>query len=285
MVDARFAVADVGPNDLFVARDLEQPDFSRSRVIGGDDRVAVRKSLRAAGIVEWLRWKIVIRDLPDRLTRRIDFNTQVADCAVDQRVAIVQADRGEGPVRRRDFPDNFAVGLVLADHLVEQLRHEVVPVLQFASHPRLQVMILRLSLQRHLDRDLAVACHFEQPRFVSRLRHQDVAVLQSLRRVDLGLRPLELEDRLAFASHLDHRAAIVRLRQRQQNISVGQNPAVASRLRIRPRHLAIAIDDVGLTTGREERMRDRRHIGRANKTAFSDQTNDGGDERDPSKHK
>lgn len=59
-MDARFAVADVSPDDLLVSSDLKQADLPRPCVIGRDDRVAVGQPLCATGVVERLRREIVV---------------------------------------------------------------------------------------------------------------------------------------------------------------------------------------------------------------------------------
>ena len=88
-------------------------------------------------------------------------------------------------------------GRVLADHLVEQLRDQVVAVVELAGHPGLEVVVPGLGLERDLDQDLPLAVDLQEPGPVAGLGQQDPAAGQRLDRVDLGLRPLELEDDLA----------------------------------------------------------------------------------------
>ena len=72
------------------------------------------------------------------------------------------------------LPDDLALRRVLADDLVEQLRHQVVAVGQLAGHAGLQMMVLRLSLERDFDEDLALAIDFQQARLVAGLGEQDL---------------------------------------------------------------------------------------------------------------
>jgi hypothetical protein len=229
MVDSRLPLIGVGPDDLLFASHFKQFGLARGGMVGRDHRVSVRQSLPATCVVKWLRWEVVVGNLPDRFTSLIDFDCQVSDRAVDQRIPIIQPDRGEWPVGGCDLPDDFSIGLVFADDLIQQLWHEVVPVRQLASHSGLQMVVLGLSLQRNFDDDLSFAIDFQQPRLVASLRQHDVAVLQSLSRIHFGLSPLEFEDDFSFAGHLNDRTAVVGFGKSQQDIAVGQDPAVARR--------------------------------------------------------
>ena len=72
-----------------------------------------------------------------------------------------QPDGGERPrffrlLGRLEVPHHLALRIVFAHHLVEQLRHEIIPVGQLARHPAFQVVIRGLAgdrhgPQRHLD--------------------------------------------------------------------------------------------------------------------------------------
>ena len=126
-------------------------------------------------------------------------------------------------------------GVYSRHHLVEELRHEVIAVGEFAGHARLQVMVLRLRLQRHFHDDLALAIHFQQARLLAGFREENV-VADRLDGVDFRLRTLELKDCFAVARHLDGRAAgiLFVLRHGQQYVAVGQHPTVARALWITP---------------------------------------------------
>ena len=105
----------VGPDDLLVSCHFEQLRLAWLRMIGGNHRVAIWQSLCAAGIIEWFTGEIVIGELPDGLAVLVDFNCCVANRAVDQGVAVVETNGGEGPVGSGDFPDNLSIRLIFAD--------------------------------------------------------------------------------------------------------------------------------------------------------------------------
>ena len=152
-----FAVVGVRPDDLLVAA---SPPVSLTSsalgVVAGDDRVAVRQPLHAAGVVDRLAGQVVVASparpsLPSWSTSM----TRLPERAADQRVAVVRRIAVNGMCGVFTSQTTLPFGVVLADDLVEQLRHEVVAVGELAGHARLQVVVLRLGLERHLDDDLA----------------------------------------------------------------------------------------------------------------------------------
>ncbi len=169
LVDAvRLSVA-VDPRHGLITADFQQLDLIAVRPVAGDHRIAVWQALNSAGVVDRPARQVVVADLPYGLSARIDLDHEVAPGASDDRVAVRQANRGERHVGRFDFPDDFAGRGVFADNPVEQLRNEVIPVFELASHARLQVVIIRLSLERDGLGDMALAVDLEQSRFVAGL--------------------------------------------------------------------------------------------------------------------
>ena len=133
-----------------------------------------------------------------------------------------------------DLPDDLALGGVLADDLVEQLRDEVVAVGQLAGHPGLEVVVLRLGLERDLDDGSSPggrprAAAGLSPASVSRIRpsSRGWTVLTS------DCVPSNSKTTLPVAVDLDDRAAgvVLALVDGEQDVAVGQDPAVARAVR------------------------------------------------------
>ena len=76
--------------------------------------------------------------------------------------------------------DNFALGIVFAHLLVEQVRHEVVAVLQLARHACLHVDILYLALQFYHYLHLALGVNLLEAGLGAGLGDEHVAVPQGL---------------------------------------------------------------------------------------------------------
>ena len=66
-------------------------------MVAADDRIAVGKSLSAAGIVERLQIReVFVTDFPDHFPVRIHFDGLVSVSQIDQRMAVFETDGGNG---------------------------------------------------------------------------------------------------------------------------------------------------------------------------------------------
>ena len=98
---------DVLPNDLLVASYFEHlGHFRLSLAITTDDRITVRQSLTAARIGE-STVNVAVVDSPDNFAGFVELDGLVAVRQVDQRVAVLQTNGGEGPVLSRS-PAEFS---------------------------------------------------------------------------------------------------------------------------------------------------------------------------------
>ena len=205
--------------------------------VAANHGVAVGQPLDAAGVVDRPAGEVVVRHPPHGLARRIDLDHQVAERAADQGVAVVEPDGRERHVGRGDLADDPALRVIFADDLIEQLRHKIMAASELPRHPRLEVMVPRLGLDGDLGRDLAVSVDLQDARAIAGLGQQDAAVVEGLDGVDLRLRPLESDGRLAVASDLHRRpSGILRpLVEREQDATVRQDPAVSRGVGIAPK--------------------------------------------------
>ena len=261
--------------EAFTAGDPRGKAFAAARLAAGATELrdlivqAWRASLDepvldAAGVVDRPAGQVIVRNPPDFLAARVHLDHQVSQGAADEGVAVGQADRGERHVGRLDLADDLALGRVFADDLVEQLRDEVVPTRQLAGHPGLEVRVAGLRLDRHLDDHPAARVDLDQPRLLARLGDEDVAVVQLLRSVDLGLSPsvgpqglaLLVDQRGPSAGHVG------RLVEGEEDRPVGQDPAVARGAGVSPGDGPDGVVvDVGLHPASEEAVGHLRRVG------------------------
>src|SRR4051812_47294497 len=92
-VHAAFVAALVGPDDFLFWGYFQQLDVVFAGcAVAGDDSVAVGQALGAAGIVQERRGQVGVGQLPDDLSVLIHLDHHVAVGAIDEGVAVFQAD-------------------------------------------------------------------------------------------------------------------------------------------------------------------------------------------------
>ena len=276
-MDAWAVLLDERPHDLLLVRDFDEFGSAVADRVAADHGVAVGQPLRAAGIVQQRLVKVGVGEFPHDRALGVELNHHVAVGAVDQRVSVVKANRGERPRVLRFFgrlrlPHDVAIGRVLADDLVEQLRYEIVPVGQHARHARFHVVVGGLRLDRRLVHDRALGVDLEDARLVAGLGDHSVAVGHSLRGVDFALRAGEFPHDLSVGRHFDRCAmrALVALGEGDQDVAVGEHLSVARTLGKRPRGFSIGLDDARLSAESEETVGDRVRAQRARRHARGD---------------
>ena len=60
MVNPRLPLVGVRPDDLLVTSHFKQLRLPRRGMVGSDHGVSIRQSLSTAGIVKWLRRKVLV---------------------------------------------------------------------------------------------------------------------------------------------------------------------------------------------------------------------------------
>ena len=151
-------------------------------VVTGDDRVPIGQSLRATGVIKETFSQVLVGDAPENLPPGIDFNDAVSVGAGDQRVAVLESNRGKRPVPLRTAPivgrkrpQDLARGrVVFLDGEIEKMRSKVIPIGQHPQHPRLHVEILLLTPQRCGPEDLSLAIDHQRPRLRPQFGNQEL---------------------------------------------------------------------------------------------------------------
>src|ERR1051326_606312 len=148
-----------------------------------------------------------IGELPGSLALRIHFDDKVASSAVDQGVAIRQADGSESPVRCCGFPGYLSIGRIFADDFIQELWNQIIAVGEFSCHASLQMVISGLASQRDVYNNCSVGIDLEDSRMWPGFGEKDISRGQFLRSVDFGLSALEFEQGLAATGDFDYCAA------------------------------------------------------------------------------
>lgn len=254
VVDTTRLRVGVGPDDFLGTVDFGHADFTRLGSVTGDDRVAIRKALDAARILDGTSGEIIVGDLPHNLGLGIELHHHVSVGATDEGIAIGKTDRGECPVRGLRFPHNLARPIEFTYDLVEQVRHEEVTVLQAAGHPGLHVEVGQLTLDRDLQGDVEILVQFKDPRFRAGFSDHVTPFGKGHDGVDFVLSALPFGFDLARCSQFEQSATgeFLALGNGEQDVAVLEDPSVPSRSGVGPGGGAVFCDDSGLTSGGEE---------------------------------
>ena len=239
------------PHDFLFAVHLEHAHLAGvSLGVTADDSVAVGQALTSARIGK-ATVDVRVVYAPDDLTLGIKLHRLVAVRQVDDRVAVGQTDRGERPILGSAATKFGEVGLDFVHHRAvrpvflhlerQQMRHEIIAVGQFTSHPRLHMAVVGLRLERHLDGDFTVLGDLEQAWLWPPLDDQRVAVGQAPRGAQFLVR---LGQRVAPHDLHVTRHLLGHVVRGKENVAIRQNGAVARMFVHLPDDLAFFVDEL-----------------------------------------